>query len=370
MKRWIDYCGLLVLAFLAIFSLFELDVRQAPLLLVGALPFFRKIGQIMPGASNAPAGTQYRMELPRTALHQRIHLHFYGTWTAGTAGTALTEQPHRAVRLIEVIANGSNVVKQLTAAALYRCNQFDHGVTPVSPTGAIVFTAAEDIHFELTLDFAMPRAIRPIDTVLDARKFSLLELVVTIGDMNDLFSSVTAGAAALALKCDVYVEESVGTEGNFGIYREVEMLKSFSSISGDQEIQLPTGDFYRAITLRLLNSSNNPVDLLAGTAGHEVSLRSGATEFIRRLGWGNAAVAASSDSAFSGLLGQNQMQYGITVPDGYRRLDFAKDGLLTEALDSGQLEELVLTFGLGTSSASGELRHIDHTIVNPQFVRA
>lgn len=327
-----------------------------------ALNFFRKIGTI-PFPLSASGGQRARLDLPRTAVWKRVWLHMYGLFdqTTGT-GTLIDTQPESLLRDISIVANGSTILKSGDGHMFLISNRFDHLSFP--PRQVIASSGADiQINTGWALDFAMPRSIRPIDTALDSSKWGTLQLVVTFGDQNDIITTPT-GTFVFNMQIDVYVEEIVGLEGNFGLFIENQLQQSFAAVAGEQDLMLPTGDFYRGLTFRTRSSTLNTSDLIV----QKISVLSGATRFSDDLGWGQAAPAAA---LVGGLNLQNSEIFGFVPPTGARRIDYAPDGLLTESLNSGALRgELKVRSNLGTSPVTGTLNVLTHQIINPQFVKA
>ena len=333
--------------------------------LAAGLIGLRHIGAM--GYPAAGAGGVTTLLLPRSALWHRIHLQLRNTITVTTGGgTALTEEPQSLLRSIEVIANGSNVIKRLDGGTLYRVNQFHHGQP--APRDALGGTATGEVNVHFVLDFSMPRAVMPIDTIFDARKWAVLELSLVWGNENDIVGSATGTWDFSDLVVDVAVEELSPIQVNAGIFRESMLSRTYTALTGEQDVDLAVGDFYRALTLKTIESGN-PSDGLVEL----VTLFSGGSNFFQGVGWGDTDAAAQLRGTLNGY-NSALFPFGDGSsggpPVGYRRLEFAPEGVLRGSLDTGELEELTLRANLGQSAATGTLSVVSHTIVNPERVRA
>lgn len=320
----------------------------------------RHLGTVSYGA----AGTQTTFELPRTALWRSIGAQFYGTasWTGTETGGAHPEGWAALIRSLEINANGANNLVRADGPMIYRLNQFDRGVAGFLSTMATT-ASSDDVGFDLEVPFFMPRSVRPIDTAFQAGKWSLLEARFIWGDETDLWDTQAGGSShSLAGTVALGIEElllDANQKINPGIHTHTVVSRSFSSVTGRTLFDLPVGNFLRSLLIRP-QVGTVPSD----TGVLDVSLKSGNTRFMDRMGWG----VPDGTAQLRGDLRRSSARYlpGQNVPVGYRWVDFAPDGLLSEMLNTNALEQLQLDIDL--SSFSGTVDVLMRSVLNPAFL--
>lgn len=349
----------------------------------------RPVQSISYPASNA-RGRRDTIELPRTALTRRLLIHLYGTLTITTgAGTFSSEGHSRLIQQFDVVSNGNQRIKEFPGATLRKLNHLDYGTFGADTADA---TTTHEIDLEWVIPFVMPAAIRPFDTILKPGQFSLLELGTRWGDENDLIISGLSGTWDFSdLTLEVGVEEALPSRQQrqnlrSGLYYERTFSREYTSASGLQEpIRIPPTDFLRNIVMKWLVSSD-----IDDTGIDFVTLRSGAQDIYRRLGWGDTGAAAATaallrthdrflgpnrglirDSAgntWDGMAGDTAGGDGGGSA-GYRVLDFTRDGMLSEMINAEALKELLLEVELA-SGTSGVLELTRRGVASPEFLQA
>ena len=281
------------------------------------------------------------------------------TRTASAAGDCKDCAPAQLVRNLTVKANGSDTIKSIDMETLHRHNELTYGVRPAINAetlgGFAAIAAAYCPTIFARIPFAMPRAIKEVDTLLDTAALSSLDLIVTWGAgrdiMNDAFNAgagvVTIIEAVLHVTAIEYLGVPAGSK--FMLYNQWAKQSQVTATTIRHQIKIPVGNVYRGLLLKT-SSAGNQVDTILpfGLALlNEITLRSGTEVYVNEI---------------AGILAcQNRLEQEICVPDrmpgtagvvavnhrlterpllGYYYIDFCRDGRLSEALDTRMLSDL------------------------------
>lgn len=304
------------------------------------------------------------IRLPRNYAYRKLCLTLIAeiSRAAGaTDGQAMDSAPAQLVKNIVIRANGRDVIKNYDMQALHRINQITHGTRPHISADGLKDYAEIAVDSEVTasvsafIDFEMWRAIRPIDTLLDAAGLATLEMIVTWGSPNDIMDSTydPAGAGCVVVKsAKLFVSsiESVGVPAGtaFMTNKEYMIRSQVTAASSRHQIQLPVSNLYRHIILHTHSDGIDTCTILPFTLAlqNTITLQAGTEVFKYRI---------------AGCLGNdNRLDLGLSVPElhppaaaidhamieyaleGYYLLEFVKDGRLTECLDTARLSQLDL----------------------------
>lgn len=271
-----------------------------------------------------------------------------------TAAKTLAGDEWAAVKKIEVIANGNDVLKTYSGNALWWFNYTQYGVPPrITPTIGDAATLNPSFDVVLILPFWMPRSISPMDTALDARTLSSLEVAVTWGDYADLNASATGWTSTPTV--DIWSLESFNIDGPFSVWRIAPIEKTITAKTSRLQIQLPVGRMFRSF---LINTTDAGVDV--STILNNIKIVSGSTVFSD-IQCGNTVLqqwqhirAGISRPFDDGAAAYDDLRRGdANDVDGWYDLDLVTDGFLSEALDSLGFSELILecdvNVGVGTT---------------------
>lgn len=304
------------------------------------------------------ANNKQTVSLARGMIYREIYLRLQGAPTVSainnTAANTKKGDEWAVVKKIELVANGTDVLKSIDGNALWWLNYFLYGVPP-QITVALGDAATADVPFDsvLILPLWMPRSIRPIDTALDSRNLSSLELAITWGQYTDINGSATAWITEPTV--EVYTLESFNVSGPFSQWRVFTIEKEITATNSRFQIQLPVGKMFRGF---LINTEDGGAD--QGDVVNNFKLISGTTVFadlsagddvlhqITRLRNGIARFYDDGAGAYDNLRrGDNNSL------DGWYLYDHVTDGFMTEAIDtlgfSEFIMELDVTVGAGTT---------------------
>jgi hypothetical protein len=264
-----------------------------------------------------------------------------------TAAKTLRGDEWAVVKKIEIIANGTDVVKTIDGPTLRWLNVIYTGVMP-NVTSALADGATANVPCDSTLfiPFMMPRSIRPIDTLMDSSVMSNLEIAVTWGTYTDINASATAWTTQPTL--EVNSVESFGQEGSkFSNWRLFSITKDISATNSQFQIDLPVNTVYRGFSMIFTDTAVESAAILnnfrwkSGTnVFADVSGKILNAEWTSKVGLHRASASSTFKSA-SSVLG------------GVYHYDHVDDGYLSEAVDTlGYSEhhlELDVTVGSGAT---------------------
>jgi len=253
------------------------------------------------------------------------------------AATAYNEGENKLIKRIEIVANGRDTIKSIDGPALNRLNQILMGSANEASAVPTAVGSSQAMNSTVVLDFAMPRAIKPIDTLLNAFKFSTLELRITWGSEKDVYSANSANVTIDSASISVHSIESIGNQGGM-INKAFTAEKEVTATSSEFQFALPVGNMYRGMLIHS-EVDGNPNNSVINS----LELRSG-TDVHRKWDW-------------PALQDHNKIEYALeSMPSGYAFVDFAPDGYLSEALATAQMSNLDFIFNVTKQTGTNKIR--------------
>lgn len=297
--------------------------------------------------------SQRSIELPRANLLRALSLNFQGTLIIATAGTPVLKtgaagSALRACTGLQVIANGRDTIKNINPTALAMKNLYLSGTLPrLVETG--ITAATHPYGGVVQLPFAMPRSVRPLDTLLPSMKLSTLELRASFGSGASMFSTQPTTITSNALNILVHLLEEIRLDGkdeNYAQYKENYLEKTVTA-AGTLQIVLPVGNRYRGLLIEAESDGNMVNTVFTGNA----ELKSGTDVFVL-------------ESAAS-IQGDNIVRHNLSaaVVTGYYYLDLTPDGQLVNGLDATVLSSLELNLGVAAPGTVNTIRVYPDEIV-------
>jgi hypothetical protein len=294
-----------------------------------------------------------------------------------TAANNLTDGVKRGdgwgvVKLIEILANNSQVIRSISGNQLWWMNYFMLGtVPPITPTlgdddGAGNGTANPSINVALVLPFWMFRCVRPMDTALDTRILSDLKIRITWGTYTDIHGDASAWTTQPTI--DVHSLESAMAKGPFALQTVYSMTKNITADDSKFQVFLPVNDVYRGFILNTTDAGMDQGDIL-----NNVKIKAGTTVFFDSPdhmiqmydGWihpgiphpiANALNTAGSGPLMvtNGMNIYNKLQRSDSSNrDGWYFIDLVTDGYLSDSIDTLGFSEFYLeldvSVGAGTT---------------------
>jgi len=306
------------------------------------------------GSIEYVAGQTRTLPLPRNYAYRSLQLKLacqLDRVVGATGGAPKDSCPAQLVQNIMIRANGRDVIKNIDFETLHRLDQIRHGVRPHISVPEdwdgydVIVDSEQVIHAQL--DFAMWKAIRPIDTLLNSAGLATLDLIVTFGSpdsvMNRAYDPAAGGITVDNATLYVAAIESVGVPAGtrFMVNKEYMIRSQVNASSTSHQVQLPVSNLYRSFILKT-HSDGDQVNTIL----RNIQIKAGTEVFKNRI------------AAF--LQMDNRLECGIEVPnvdsdaaavdhyslehllEGYYLLEFVKDGRLTECLDTSNLSSLEL----------------------------
>lgn len=274
---------------------------------------------------------------------------------------------------IDVVVNGSDVIRTFSGPFLRMLNRFWYGQTArYSP---FLGAGGADPQFDsvLIIPFWMPLSVKPIDTALDTSKLSDFRLEVTIAAAATVNTAVPTAVAATL---DIYSYESFGLDGDFTDMRIYPIQQVLQGANANQQVQLPVGPLYRGFIINYAASSlvtgadipayqvGTNAQLLTATGITNVQLISGTTIFRdmnsrvlmdwqrQRLNFGREM---TPNAAQTGVLNtiqpifQDITRSALADEEAWMFMDLCQDGYLGEGIDSIGFSELYLNLNIAAA---------------------
>lgn len=297
--------------------------------------------------------------LGRGMVYRELYLLLKGqpTLTAANNTAAKTGRGDEwsVVKKIEIIANNADVIWSVTGTELWWLNYFMFGQFPqVTPTLGDTSTANPSFASCLILPFWMHRSIRPMDSALDARLLSELEIKVTWGNYDDVSSDASAWTTEPTLT--VFSLECSKVSGPFGTKRIKRIEKTITADQTDFQVQLPVGPMYRGF---IINTTDAGVD--DGDVLNNFKLVSGSTVFVDTLeevldgidGFLGRSLIRTFDKA--GNAYDEPKKSSSASIKGWYHYDHVTDGFMSEAIDTLGFSEITLELDVSVGSGTTKL---------------
>jgi hypothetical protein len=272
------------------------------------------------------ANTMKTLQLPRNFAYDHILLRLTADISIITAAaTAFVEGAFKLIKRIEIVANGSITVKSLDAASLAKLNQYLTGVANAQSAVPTAIGDNQSHNAALKIDFAIDRSVSSFDTLLNSMEYSTLDIRITWGDKDSMYSTstnVTINSASLELTSKECKFERGGSMNKVSTH-EIDITATSDAL----QYRFPVGNKYRGVLVKAEVDGNPSNDVIT-----EIEFKSGTDVFVK----------ASYDS----LRDYNKMAYEQeSVPDGYVFIDFAEDGLiLTQSIDTQGMSDFTGSF--------------------------
>lgn len=294
-------------------------------------------------------------KLSRGTVYRELYLFLSGAPTvAGVNNTqAKTGKGDEwgVVKRIDIVANGTDVIKSISGDALFELNYRLFGPPRVSVALGDGATANPSFASMLVLPFWSPKSIRPIDTALDSRELSDLTVEVTWGTHTDV--NTDASAFTTAPRLEVYSLESFGVVGPFSQYRTFEIQKVITSSQTQFQVDLPIGGMYRSF---LINTTDAGAD--SGSILNNLKLVSGTTVFFDLKKEVLRDIFPLRNGLVRSFNGQTYDDIRISTKnsyDGWYYIDLVTDGMQSEALDTLGFSEIKLEIDVTVGGGSTKI---------------
>lgn len=312
----------------------------------------RQQGMVYPG-NNQKAIVQ----LHKSHLYREMMIRLTGapTLLAANNTVANTKKGDEwgALKLIQIIANSSDVLFSMTGDQLWWFNRQQTGNNP-KITAAIGDAATANVPFDssLIIPFWSYRSAKPFDTALDSGMFTDFRIEATFGTFTDVNSAATAWTTNPAVEIGSHESEAGGYEPP--LFSRV--IASSLAVSGATQafrFPLDVGPAYQSF---LINGTTTAGVDTAGLITN-VKVVSGSTIFhdisepmLREWGTLRSDVPFNIEKATTGIATQtNPRISGENSPLAWYDLNLCTDGRMGEAINTANFNEFYLEF---TTSAA------------------
>jgi hypothetical protein len=276
-------------------------------------------------------------DLSRGMIYRELGLRVVGSLNvdAGNNTPAKTKKGAElaVIKRLDIVANNTDVIRSVKGVDIFWMAYHLLGGSPEFST-EIGDGSTDDPSFDtyLKIPVWMPRAMRPIDTALDARRLSDLKVEITWGSHTDINDDATGFVTNPTVEIDSL--ESFGISGPFSQWRFYPIEKAITQTNAQFQIDIPVNYMYRGF---MLNFTEDGVD--TGAVLKNFKWKSGTTVFAdvsgRRL--------QQEYQARNGLNSQIEFLRGnANKLEGYYMYDHVTDGFLSEAVDALGFSELQL----------------------------
>lgn len=301
------------------------------------------------------------IELPRDYAYVDIMVELYAKITisgGNTSGTLLDVAPAQLIRTVEVRANGRDVIKSMDYEGLVRLTHLRYGTAPNNTLLANGDAAANSVCYVYAIiPQAMWHAVKPFDTIFNAKPLSTYEMILTFGACADIYQTGAAGNRTTVLdEGRVYVScrESVGIPADqvFPINKEGTIEDEVTANATEFKIPLNYAKdlSYRALVLRTTDGYK-----ISNAIINDLQLKSGGVIFFRL---GGRRVRARYKSIY----------WLESIPTGYYVIDFCEDGRLGDSLDTSGLSSLDLILNVTVGAGVTRVKVYTTEIIVPTVV--
>ena len=282
-------------------------------------------------------------------VYREIYLRLQGQLTLTPTNNTLANTKRgdewAVIRKIELIANGTDVLRSFDANFLWWMNYFFYSAAPkITPAIGDASTSNASFDVVLILPLWMPKAVRPIDTALDARELSSLELSITWGDHTNINGSATGFTTEPTV--EVYSLESFNISGPFSQWRIFTIEKEITANNSRFQVQLPVGKMYRGFILNTIDTLIDQGDIL-----NNFKLISGTTIFsdihaqddvLQQVGMLRNSLQRNIDGNNASAVYDSLRRSAESDVAGWYFYDHVTDGRLTEAIDTLGFSEFTI----------------------------
>lgn len=279
-------------------------------------PRLLPVQQLLLGSSSL-----FTRDLPKT-VYRGLILEFNVNHTNGASPVISIDSLLAFVSRIAIVIDGQDYLISLQARDLYYMNQADYSVAPFSSLFTTVSSTGTST-FQIYIPLALSRALRPEDTLLDARKVSTVVLEIQTG------ASIGTGVTTInSANVNILTDEYANAPAEMATGRhEMNAIDRNLDATGliQQNLEVGSNNQYR----RLLVFTRTSADVLDNAQISGIAVRS------RSFYYANVTLDQ--------MLQQWSTQlFGLAFQTGLYPVPFTRDGQMTQRVDARNLSELVV----------------------------
>ncbi len=311
-------------------------------------------------------------KLQRGMLIRRLMLQLEGaptlTGANNTSAKAKKGDEWAVVKNIRIVANGTDVIYDISGNDLWWWNFFQYGTPPTrNEVLGDASTANPTFNSILLLDFESPDMKSPIDTILDSANLSDLTVEVQWGTFTDINGDATAWTTNPTLK--VYAVESFMKQEVFPSQKRLyQITQDIAANNTKHKVELVTGVGYRGFLLNMDDAGADDPTLI-----NNVKVKSGTTVFydldtkiIQELIFQRKGITRG----YTGQVYDDLRVSDSNDVEGWWFVDLCPARSYTEMIDTAGFSEIHLEIDIEKGGGTTQLKVIPIEIVpirgNPQ----
>lgn len=286
--------------------------------------------------------TQKGIKLDRNRLIKQINLELAGSvvLAGGSASGAVnTDSVMLIMPKIEIVANGMKVLFRQDAQTLYYKNQFEYGTPGAIAVPADGSAAAHSILCNMVINFMNNVGHNVSDTFLPAHRFKSLDLLISWGDLDDMFTAACDRTKTMSSAYGItpIIVETTEPEPKF-IRVQDYIEDTITATSSDFQVELPVGAaIYQNLMFKTLDAGERDSDVI-----NSITLET------------DSVTKHISNVPYDQYRNMNELNHGIdSLPAGFTYLPLTEEGRVTSGLNLGDVNQcklhLDVTVGAGTT---------------------
>ena len=286
-------------------------------------------------------------DIPKEHLYATLFLRVSGILTVTAAITLRENNILNLIKNIQIKMEGAVTLKNFSGVNAFLAAKYEDMTQPVlsapaTADGANAFNAVIPISFALPPSYSQQNRF---STLMDSSLFKSLQILITTGDADDIFSAGTATLSSVVY--EIQSSELTGitnriVDSNF----ESQQDKNFTSASTNLEHEMPVdGSLYRRFGIRV-NDNGAQSDAML----NRIKLKANGTNILVDLAWDE-------------LLDINKRVYRQeSLSTGYAILNLDERFLGAEMINTKKLSSLTLVYDVDASTA-GIIEVVPSTLV-------
>lgn len=278
------------------------------------------------------------LDLPKT-----VYKGLFFKWTVnhdnGAAPTLAAGMLLDMIKKLSVVINGQDVLVSVPFIHLWFMPYLETSYAPIKSVNNTASTNGLTSYVCAYLSFGLRRAVRPADTLLDARNVSTINIEAEFGELSSQAGDVTVQSATL----DIFTEEyaNVQPDAEFGRH-EMSYISGNLDKTGVISVDLETGGDNQYRRLWIYTRGSNGLIDSTGTLLTNIGVKSRFFYYMN----------VKADM----LRFSNSLEYAINEDTkGLYVVEFPSDGRMTERVDARNLSELVVELTSATTNSTYDI---------------
>ena len=310
------------------------------------------------GTIDYASGLVKSLEIPNSLLLKGLVLRLTGNLVVATANASAiaNEAPLGLIKNVQIIGDGRRELFNASARRLFRLAHFTWGKqaeisAPSGTIGTRAFTAT------ISIDHEMLQAVNPVESLFDPRVYKQVKINVLWGAASDIATAGVGGTIAISA-CSLSVVADQTADGVDQILFDHTVLQDEQPVTASSSrfsFKVPQNGLLAGVLIDCTRDTTAVDDLI-----NTISVKSDQT------------VAHYDNAAWSDLQRESIYKYqidggasaGAQIP-GYLYLPFMENGMISSALNTNALNNLLLTFNV-TRTSGTEIVGVTYDFLEPR----